>query len=96
MTSPFNDKYADLEKQIDEILSDGKLYLFPPGLWLFLLVNVLMMIGVGLFIVTAQDVLFDQIKPAMIFSFVAGIVLALVIVNSPFWLYVASARHFLI
>ena len=84
MTSPSNDKYADLEKQIDEILSDGKFYLFPPGLWLFLLVNVLMMIGVGLFIVTAQDVLFDQIKPAMIFSFVAGIVLALVIVTPPF------------
>jgi len=84
MGTSSDNKYADLEKQIDEILSDGKLYLYPPGLWIFLLVNLLMMIGVGMLIVTAQDVLFDRMESAMIFSFITGIVLALVIVTPPF------------
>lgn len=84
-TTPDN-KYADLEKQIDDILSDGKLYLLPPGFWMFLLVNLLLMIGVAVLVIVAQNVLFaGQMERAMIFSVVSGIALALVIVTPPFF-----------
>jgi hypothetical protein len=84
MTATSHNKYVNLERQIDEILSEGKIYIFPPGLGVFLLVNLLMVVGIAMLVLVSQDVIFDQMESAMIFSFVAGIALSLGIVTPPF------------
>ena len=86
MTNSSENKYAELEKQIDEILSDGKLVLFPPGTGTFLLVNLLVLIGIAGLIVSAQEILFDKTEQAMIFFVVAGLVLSITVVTPPFFL----------
>ncbi len=86
MIKPSDNKYTKLERQIDEILSDGKIYILPPGFWVFVLVNVLMMIGVAMLVVVAQDVLFvGQILKAAVFSVIAILGLALIIVTPAFF-----------
>ncbi len=84
MTNTSENKYAEVERQIDEILSDGRLHFFPPGFWIFLLVNMLMIVGISGFLIAAKDVLFDQMEQAATFAVLGGVVLSIIIVTPPF------------
>ena len=86
MTHSSENKYANLEKQIDEILSDGKLVLFPPGTGAFLLVNLLVLVGISGLIISAQEILFDKTESAMIFFMASGLVLCVIAVTPPFFM----------
>ena len=84
MTNSPENKYAEVEKQIDEILSDGKLHLFPPGFGTFLLVNLLMIVGICGLLIAAKDVLFDQMEQAATFMVLGVLVFSIIIVTPPF------------
>jgi hypothetical protein len=84
MTNSPENKYAEVERQIDEILSDGKLHLIPPGFWTFLLVNMLMIVGICGLLIAAKDVLFDQMEQAATFMVLGMLVFSIIIVTPPF------------
>jgi hypothetical protein len=84
MTNSAENKYAELERQVDEILSDGKLHLLPPGFVTFLLVNLLMIVGMCGLLIAAKDVLFDQMEQAATFMVLGVLVFSIIIVTPPF------------
>lgn len=84
MTNSPENKYAEVERHIDEILSDGRLHIFPPGFWAFLLVNMLMIVGISGLLIAAKDVLFDEMEQAATFMVLGMLVLSILIVTPPF------------
>jgi len=81
-----SNKYENAEKLIDESLSAGKIYIFPPGFMLFMLVNMLLIFGSTMLVLTIQDVVFNNIETAMVFTVSMGVVMAFVIVTPPFFI----------
>lgn len=79
------DRSADLDKQLDAILADGRIHLIPPGFMVFLAVNLLLMVAVAMWILVAQAVLFPgQTEKAAVFSVIAGLFLSVGIVTPAF------------
>ncbi len=73
-----DNKYSAVEEQIDVLLSDGRLHLFPPGTWTFVSVIMLLIFGMAALTVTASLVLFpNQIPEGAVFECVASVVLTL-------------------
>jgi hypothetical protein len=80
-----DNKYSAIEEQIDALLSDGRLHLWPPGSLTFISVNMLLILGSAMLILTAQDVLFGgQIYQAAVFSCIGEVVLTLTTVTPAF------------
>ncbi len=93
MTRPSDNKYADLEKAIDLILADGRIILFPPGSLVFILVNMLMLIGAASLGVVASQVLFaGQMEKGAVFAFVGVLILTILIVTPAFSVFLGFRR----
>ena len=83
MNSPTDNKYEKIEQDIDKILSEDKIYVFPPGFTIFLIVNLLLLFSAASLIITIQDVLFTNIKTAMVFTVTSELIMAIVVVVPP-------------
>lgn len=77
---------ADLERQVKKRSSSGELYLLPPGFWVFVLVNMLLILAVGMLVLLSQSVFFaGEREKAAVFSVISGGGLAIVIVTPAFF-----------
>jgi hypothetical protein len=78
-------KYSAIEEQIDALLSDGRLYLWPPGSLTFISVNMLLILGsVALLLTALNPLILDPTPEGVVFVYVGEVVLTLTIVTPAF------------
>jgi hypothetical protein len=80
-----DNKYSAIEKQIDALLSDGRLHLWPPGSLTFVSVNMLLILGSAMLTLTALNGLILNPTPeGAVFVFAAETIITLTIVTPAF------------